>query len=89
MDPVGVVQVSDATLNIRSFAPVKGAQKVIDPTDKFRLSARDLETERIDRPLSYIGDVDQTSTLNNSLNGYTKSRKSKNSSPRILSYSGN
>ena len=89
MDPVGVVQVSDATLNIRSFAPVKGAQKVIDPTDKFRLSARDLETERIDRPLSYIGDVDQTSTLNNSLNGYTKSRKSKNSSSRILSNSGN
>ena len=54
------MQVSDASLNMRSFASVKGAQKVIDPTDKFRLSIRDLETERIDRPLSYIGDVDQT-----------------------------
>ena len=101
MDPVGLVQVSDASLNMRSFASVKGAQKVIDPTDKFRLSTRDLETERIDRPLSYIGDGDETSSLgrspvptpplplNTSLDGYTgKSQRSKNNSPRISSHGG-
>jgi hypothetical protein len=101
MDPVGLVQVSDASLNMRSFASVKGAQKVVDPTDKFRLSTRDLETERIDRPLSYIGDVDQTSSLgrpsvptpplplNTSLDEYTgKSQRSKNNSPRISSDGG-
>ena len=101
MDPVGLVQVSDASLNMRSFASVKGAQKVIDPTDKFRLSIKDLETERIDRPLSYIGDLDQTlshrrssaptppSPLNNSLDGFAgKSRNSTNPSPKISSNSG-
>ena len=59
MEPVGLVQVSDASLNMRSFSSVIGAQKVIDPSDKFRLSARDIETERIDRPLSFIGDIER------------------------------
>jgi phosphate transport system substrate-binding protein len=66
MEPVGLVQVSDASLNMRSFSSVIGAQKVIDPSDKFRLSARDIETERIDRPLSFIGDIERERASANS-----------------------